>query len=66
VAANNLWGVAVTKAVLAYYSYYHHGKIDLQFKTTGEGLRIAKESGDIFSKSNAYEATEFPATEKGC
>jgi class 3 adenylate cyclase/tetratricopeptide (TPR) repeat protein len=54
VAAKNLWGIAVMKSILAYFSYYYHGKIDLQFKTTGEALRIAEERGDIYSKAIAY------------
>jgi class 3 adenylate cyclase/tetratricopeptide (TPR) repeat protein len=53
-AAKNLWGIAVMKSILAYFSYYYHGKIDLQFKTTCEALRIAEESGDIYSKAIAY------------
>jgi tetratricopeptide (TPR) repeat protein len=50
VAAKNLWGIAGMKSHLAYFSYYHHGKIDLQFKTTREALSIAEESGDIYSE----------------
>ena len=29
VAAKNLWGIAVMKSNLAYFSYYYHGKINL-------------------------------------
>jgi class 3 adenylate cyclase/tetratricopeptide (TPR) repeat protein len=53
-AAKSLWAVAATKSSLAYFSYYHHGKIDLQFKTTGEALHISEESGDIYSKAIGY------------
>jgi class 3 adenylate cyclase/tetratricopeptide (TPR) repeat protein len=53
-AAKNLWGIAVMKSVLAYFSYYLHGKIDLGFQTTQEAVRIAEESGDIYSKAMAY------------
>jgi len=52
-ASKNLWAIAATKSSLAYFSYYHHGKIDLQFKTTDEALRISEESGDIYSKAIA-------------
>jgi class 3 adenylate cyclase/tetratricopeptide (TPR) repeat protein len=54
VATKTLWGIAVTKSGLAFFSYYHHGKIDLQFTTTNEALSIAEESGDIYSKAVAY------------
>jgi tetratricopeptide (TPR) repeat protein len=54
VAVKNLWGIAVMKSNLAYFSYWYHGRIDLQFKTSNEGLQIAEESGDIYSKATAY------------
>jgi len=53
-AAKTLWGIASTKSSLAYFSYYLQGKINLQFKTTCEALRIAEESGDIYSKAMSY------------
>jgi len=54
VAVKNLWGIAAIKSMLAQFSYCLNGKIDLQFKTTSEALRIAEESGDIYSKGLAY------------
>ena len=54
VAAKNLWGIAIMKSNLAYFSYFYNGRIDLQFKTSNEGLQIAEESGDIYSKAMAY------------
>jgi class 3 adenylate cyclase/tetratricopeptide (TPR) repeat protein len=54
VAAKNFWGIAITKSNLAYFSHWYHGRIDLQFKTSNEGLQIAEESGDIYSKAIAY------------
>jgi class 3 adenylate cyclase/tetratricopeptide (TPR) repeat protein len=54
VAAKNLWGIAGMKSHLAYFSYYHHGEIELQFKTSSEALHIAEESGDIYSEGMAY------------
>jgi tetratricopeptide (TPR) repeat protein len=53
-AARNLWGIAVVKSMLAYFSYFFNGKIDLQFKTTSEAVGIAEESGDIYSRATAY------------
>jgi class 3 adenylate cyclase/tetratricopeptide (TPR) repeat protein len=54
VAVNNLWGISAIKSDLAYFSYYNAGKIGLGFQTTQEAVRIAEESGDIFSKAVAY------------
>ena len=54
VAAKNLSGIGIIKSHLGFFSHWHHGKIDLQFKTTSEALRIAEESGDIFSKAITY------------
>ena len=64
-AAKNLWGISTTKSALAYFSYYHNGKIDLQFQTTREALQIAEESGDIYSKAMAYANHGFSCYGKG-
>ncbi len=53
-AVRNLWGIAIMKSNLAYFCYYYPGKINLGFQTTQEAVRIAEESGDIYSKSMAY------------
>jgi class 3 adenylate cyclase/tetratricopeptide (TPR) repeat protein len=54
VAAKTLWGIASTKSSLAFFSYYLQGKINLQLETTCDALRIAEESGDIYSKAISY------------
>jgi tetratricopeptide (TPR) repeat protein len=54
VAVKNLWGISTMKSSLAWFSYFFNGKIDLQFKASNEGLQIAEESGDIYSKAQAY------------
>jgi tetratricopeptide (TPR) repeat protein len=54
VAVKNLWGIATMKSNLAYFSYFYHGRIDLSFRTSNEGLQIAEESGDIYPKAMAY------------
>ncbi|MBM4307433.1 MAG: hypothetical protein FJ123_11950, partial [Deltaproteobacteria bacterium] len=61
----NLWGIAAMKSALAYFSYYHHGKIDLQFQTTKEALCIAEESGDIYSKALGYTSHGISCYGKG-
>jgi tetratricopeptide (TPR) repeat protein len=54
VAVKNLWGISAIKSDLAYFSYFFAGKINLGFQTTQEAVRIAEESGDIYSKAIAY------------
>jgi len=55
-AVNNLWGISAIKSDLAVFSYYYAGKINLGFQATQQAVRIANESGDIFSKAVAYPA----------
>jgi class 3 adenylate cyclase/tetratricopeptide (TPR) repeat protein len=54
VAAKNLWGIATLKSQLAFHCFWLNGRVDLAFKTSNEGLQIAEESGDIYSKAIAY------------
>jgi tetratricopeptide (TPR) repeat protein len=56
VAANVLWGIAAIKAQIAMFNYLPQGKIDLAYETSKEALKIADESGDIYSKAFAYTA----------
>jgi tetratricopeptide (TPR) repeat protein len=42
------------KSQLAFFCHLYHGRIDLAFNTTNDALRIAEESGDIYSKAMAY------------
>jgi len=65
VAVKNLWGIAAIKSMLAFCSYWYSGKIDLQFRTTSEALRIAEESGDIYSKGLAYTVHGMSCYGKG-
>ena len=64
-AVKNLWGIAAMKSALSYFSYYQNGKIDLQFQTTQEALRIAEESGDIYSKALGYTSHGISCYGKG-
>jgi class 3 adenylate cyclase/tetratricopeptide (TPR) repeat protein len=54
VAANSPWGIASTKSMIAQHVYYNHGKIDMSDQTSTEAMRLAEESGDIYSKALAY------------
>lgn len=46
-------------------SYYYQGKINLAYDTSLEALRIAEESGDIWSKGVTYSAHGFSCFGKG-
>jgi class 3 adenylate cyclase/tetratricopeptide (TPR) repeat protein len=65
VTANTPWGISSMKGMLSMRVYYFQGEIDLAFQTTHEALRIAEESGDIFSKSLAYTSHGFSCFGKG-
>ena len=54
VAANTLWGISLIKSLMSGWIYNFQGKIDLAYQTSDEALRIAEESGDIYSKAFAY------------
>jgi class 3 adenylate cyclase/tetratricopeptide (TPR) repeat protein len=54
IAVKNLWGIAATKGNLAYFCYFYPGRINWGFQTSTEAVRIAEESGDIYSKGIAY------------
>jgi len=54
VATNTLWGISVLKGLLSIYVYDFQGRIGLGYRTSDEALRIAEESGDIYSKAFGY------------
>jgi tetratricopeptide (TPR) repeat protein len=51
-AANSLWGISAMKTFLSWLSL-NNGKIRIGCQLSDEGLRLAEESGDIYSKSLA-------------
>jgi class 3 adenylate cyclase/tetratricopeptide (TPR) repeat protein len=53
-AGNVLWGIAVTKSVIACWVYNWQGKINEGFKESYEALQTAEENGDIYSKAYGY------------
>jgi tetratricopeptide (TPR) repeat protein len=52
VAANSLWGISAMKTYLSWVRL-NNGKIHIGCQLSDEGLRLAEESGDIYSKSQA-------------
>jgi class 3 adenylate cyclase/tetratricopeptide (TPR) repeat protein len=48
------WRVSAMKSNLSVYGYDFHGMVALGYQTSEEAVRIAEESGDIYSKAMAY------------
>ena len=53
VAANNLWGISSIKSNIGMLRYYQ-GAPSAGLEMSAEAVRLAEESGDIFSKCRAY------------
>jgi tetratricopeptide (TPR) repeat protein len=53
-AANLTWSVSIMKSCIAQTVYNTHGKPELGYQTSLEGLSLAEESGDAMSKAEAY------------
>ena len=51
---NVLWSIAMHKACIAFTIFNMQGKIDLAYQSGKEAIQLAEESGDIFSKAEAY------------
>jgi predicted ATPase/class 3 adenylate cyclase len=52
-AFNNLWGMSAMKSHLS-FSYNYSGQVNLGYQYSKDAIKIAGESGDIFSKAMAY------------
>ena len=64
-AANSLWGMAAMKSNIAMQLCAHQGKCDLAYQTGQEAVRLAEESGDTYSKAQAYTSLGFACMVKG-
>jgi tetratricopeptide (TPR) repeat protein len=64
VAANAQWGISALKSWIA-LNYFYQGNIDLAHRSSLEALRIANESGDIYSQAHAYTAHGVSCYGKG-
>ena len=64
-AAKNLWGISVMKSALSYWVYNVQGRVSLGYQTSNETVRIAEESGDIYSKAAAYVTHGISCLYKG-
>jgi class 3 adenylate cyclase/tetratricopeptide (TPR) repeat protein/ribosomal protein L40E len=59
------WGVSLEKSMLSTFAYNYQGMINLGYRTSDEALRLAEESGDIYSKGYAYASHGFSCYCKG-
>jgi tetratricopeptide (TPR) repeat protein len=64
VAANTQWGISAIKSWIA-RNYFFQGNIDFACRNSLEALRIADESGDIFSKAHAHTLHSLSCYGKG-
>jgi class 3 adenylate cyclase/tetratricopeptide (TPR) repeat protein len=64
-SANILWSISIMKSCIAMNVYCNQGKVDLAYQISHEGLRLAEESGDTFSKAEAYTSCGISSLLKG-
>ena len=64
-AANVLWGISTFKSMIGFYVYSCQDGVDLGYRTGEEALRIAEESGDIYSKAMAHSFYGYSCYAKG-
>jgi tetratricopeptide (TPR) repeat protein len=65
VAADNLGGISTMKSCASTFSYYLSGRINQSYQTSSEAIRMAEESGDIFSKAISYTSHGISLYGKG-
>jgi tetratricopeptide (TPR) repeat protein len=65
VAADNLWGISTMKSCASTFCYYLSGRINQGYETSYEAVRLAEESGDIFSKAIAHTSHGISLYGKG-
>ena len=66
VMANAQWGIVGIKTNIIIWVYGRLGNVELAYQTSQEILRIADESGDIYSKGRANYAFGLSYYIKGC
>jgi tetratricopeptide (TPR) repeat protein len=54
IAVERTWRVSIMKSLMSVYAYAYHGRVAQGYQTSEEAVRIAEESGDIYSKAMAY------------
>ena len=59
------WSISIMKSCIGMTVYCNQGKVDLAYQTSQEGLKLAEESGDTFSKAEAYTSCGYSSLLKG-
>jgi len=59
------WRTSVMKSNLSIYGYTYHGKVADGYRSSQDAVRIAEESGDIYSKAMAYPSHGVSCYYKG-
>ncbi|MBW2590926.1 MAG: AAA family ATPase, partial [Deltaproteobacteria bacterium] len=54
IETNTLWGVAVQKSSISYFSYFYSGRIGEAYQTSVEAIRIAEEVEGSYPKALSY------------
>jgi len=65
VKANVLWGISAHKSCIARTVYCFKGEIERGYQGSREGLLLAEESGDAYSKAEAYLSLGYSYYGKG-
>jgi len=65
VKANVIWGIAAHKSCIARTVYCFKGEIERGYQGSREGLLLAEESGDAYSKAEAYLSFGYSYYGKG-
>jgi tetratricopeptide (TPR) repeat protein len=63
--ANSLWGESIALSAISHFVFYFEGNIKLSYQTSDEAVKIAEESGDIYSKAAAYSYHGISCYSKG-
>ena len=65
VAAKVIWGIAAHKGCIARTVHCYQGNMELGLQIGHEGLQLAEESGDIYSKGEAHVSLGYAYYGKG-
>lgn len=63
--ANVIWGIAAQISCIARTVYLYQGKANLGYEMSCEGLKMAEESGDAYSKAEAHLSMGMAHYQKG-
>ena len=52
-AVSNLWGASTMTSLQGWFQFWH-GQVELSYRTSNEALKLAEQSGDIYSSTWAH------------